>query len=159
MTEAKADSGGNGEALADPLHGKVVIWSREHGAYWRPHSQGYCRELFGAGLYSPEEAASICANKEKQCVASDARGAFDLLMHDINREALLSIVVRTLSARNKEMEEALRSADSFFGEVIPFLRDQHDVVDGDYGEPAPNQAMRLSNEADEVAGRIERALK
>ncbi len=75
----------------DPLRDMFVIWSREHHAYWRPGSAGYCAELFGAGLYTQAEAVEICSNAEKQNVMSDARGAFDQLMQAISREALLSV--------------------------------------------------------------------
>lgn len=38
---------------------KWIIWSIEHGAWWRPESRGYCVELAGAGVYSYEEAVKI----------------------------------------------------------------------------------------------------
>jgi hypothetical protein len=35
-------------------------------------------------------------------------------------------------------------------DVLTYLDDQADVVDGDYGQPAPNKAMRLVQEIEEV---------
>lgn len=46
----------------DPFGGKYVIWSREHGAWWRADSAGYCSEFLGAGLYGKAEAEAICAD-------------------------------------------------------------------------------------------------
>ena len=39
-------------------------------------------------------------------------------------------------------------------ECRDFLEGQIDVVDGDYGEPAPNRAMQLCTMIDETLGRI-----
>jgi hypothetical protein len=38
-----------------------VIWSIEHGAWWRPGEVGYCDTLAEAGLYTEAEAARIVA--------------------------------------------------------------------------------------------------
>lgn len=38
---------------------KWIIWSIEHGCWWRANSQGYCAELKGAGVYSYERALEI----------------------------------------------------------------------------------------------------
>lgn len=37
-----------------------LIWSNEHGAWWRPNSAGYTTFLGGAGRYSEQEAIDIC---------------------------------------------------------------------------------------------------
>lgn len=37
-----------------------MIWSNEHGAWWRPFSAGYTLKIADAGLYSYDEAKSIC---------------------------------------------------------------------------------------------------
>lgn len=39
-----------------------LIWSNEHGAFWRPRSCGYTRKVEEAGRYSKEEAQKICDN-------------------------------------------------------------------------------------------------
>jgi hypothetical protein len=41
-------------------------------------------------------------------------------------------------------------------DVREFLDGQIDVVDGDYGEPAPNKAMRLAQRIDEALGEVEK---
>ena len=38
---------------------KWIIWSIEHGCWWRANSQGYCAEFSGAGVYSYEQALEI----------------------------------------------------------------------------------------------------
>lgn len=38
---------------------KVMIFSLEHDAWWRPNSHGYSREQSEAGLYDEEEAVAI----------------------------------------------------------------------------------------------------
>lgn len=43
--------------------GRYVIWSEEHGAWWRPGRHGYTRELSKAGRYSKADADQIVANK------------------------------------------------------------------------------------------------
>lgn len=45
-----------GEAPA----GRWLIWSMEHRAWWRPHSNGYTTRTDKAGQYGYEEALSIC---------------------------------------------------------------------------------------------------
>lgn len=37
-----------------------LIWSNEHGMWWRANSQGYTRILSLAGRYSRKEAEDIC---------------------------------------------------------------------------------------------------
>jgi hypothetical protein len=38
---------------------RVLIWSGEHHAYWRPNSAGYTFDGLAAGLYAREEAERI----------------------------------------------------------------------------------------------------
>lgn len=40
---------------------QYLVWSHEHGAWWRPNRAGYTVHLEDAGLYSRDEAISICA--------------------------------------------------------------------------------------------------
>lgn len=40
---------------------KWIIWSIEHGAWWRPESKGYTTHLSGAGVYSYKKALDIVA--------------------------------------------------------------------------------------------------
>lgn len=39
---------------------EYLVWSNEHGAWWRPNSQGYTTLIQAAGRYSREEALKIC---------------------------------------------------------------------------------------------------
>lgn len=43
--------------------------------------------------------------------------------------------------------------------LMEYLKDRSDVVDGDYGEPAPNEEMRLLGEIDCVADYLEERSK
>ncbi len=36
-----------------------LIWSEEHGAWWRPYARGYTVSIVAAGRYSAERAAQI----------------------------------------------------------------------------------------------------
>jgi hypothetical protein len=40
---------------------KYVIWSEEHGQWWRPGEFGYTRSLRKAGRYTIKQAERICA--------------------------------------------------------------------------------------------------
>ena len=37
----------------------VLIWSSEHGAWWRPNERGYSTSVFDAGLYDRTRAEAI----------------------------------------------------------------------------------------------------
>ena len=39
---------------------KYLIWSFEHGAWWRPARAGYTKLIMQAGLYRHNEALDIC---------------------------------------------------------------------------------------------------
>lgn len=41
---------------------KYLIWSEEHGAWWRPNSCGYTKSLKEAGQYSYDGAFKIASN-------------------------------------------------------------------------------------------------
>jgi hypothetical protein len=41
---------------------EYLIWSHEHGAWWRAGARGYTRRLSEAGRYSRDNALLICAN-------------------------------------------------------------------------------------------------
>lgn len=41
---------------------EYLIWSHEHGAWWRPNRAGYCLAVKDAGRYSQDEAIRICAH-------------------------------------------------------------------------------------------------
>jgi hypothetical protein len=38
-----------------------LVWSHEHGAWWRPKRAGYTTHHDHAGFYTREEALAICA--------------------------------------------------------------------------------------------------
>lgn len=47
------------------MTGPYLIYSNEHGAWWRPGSMGYTRIIGAAGRYSGEEAKRICENANR----------------------------------------------------------------------------------------------
>jgi hypothetical protein len=44
---------------------RYVIWSEEHGAWWRPGKRGYTRQLAKAGRYEKAEAEEIVTKANK----------------------------------------------------------------------------------------------
>lgn len=48
------------------------------------------------------------------------------------------------------MSEHTKELLGMLEEVLEFLEDQADVVDGPYGEPRPNRAMNLAQEVRDV---------
>lgn len=44
-----------------------IIWSNEHDAWWRANHNGYTSLQADAGVYSYEEAVSICAGANWGC--------------------------------------------------------------------------------------------
>lgn len=48
----------NGTDITDRLD--WLVWSNEHGAWWKPYGWGYTRELSEAGRYTKERADLIC---------------------------------------------------------------------------------------------------
>lgn len=51
------------------------------------------------------------------------------------------------------LEKRIARLEATLEEVLEFLSGQEDVVDGSYGEPAPNRAMSLANTIREDLGR------
>jgi hypothetical protein len=39
---------------------KYLIWSIDHGGWWKPNRRGYTKNRSSAGLYSMQEAKAIC---------------------------------------------------------------------------------------------------
>lgn len=37
-----------------------LIWSNEHGLWWKPNQRGYTQRVEEAGLYTLDEAIKIC---------------------------------------------------------------------------------------------------
>lgn len=42
-----------------------LIWSEEHGAWWRANKWGYTRNIMAAGRYQEKEATVICFEANK----------------------------------------------------------------------------------------------
>jgi hypothetical protein len=53
LCDAVREVVGGGERL-------YLVWSNEHGAWWRPGRQGYTRSLAEAGRYTHAQALDIC---------------------------------------------------------------------------------------------------
>jgi hypothetical protein len=41
---------------------RYLIWSNEHKGWWRPNRNGYTEDYQDAGLYSRDNAMTICKN-------------------------------------------------------------------------------------------------
>ena len=41
---------------------EYLIWSHEHGGWWKPNRVGYTPDWMQAGSYSHDEALEICTN-------------------------------------------------------------------------------------------------
>jgi hypothetical protein len=48
-----------------------LIWSNEHGAWWRPGSMGYTRIIAQAGRYTLERARYICEEANRYQAKSE----------------------------------------------------------------------------------------
>lgn len=48
---------------------KYLVWSEEHGAWWRANKYGYTREILEAGMYSEEDAREIIKEAHKHTTA------------------------------------------------------------------------------------------
>src|SRR5690242_12121938 len=48
------------------LREHYLIWSNEHGAWWRPNAAGYTIQLEKAGRYSRSEALKHCAGRDQE---------------------------------------------------------------------------------------------
>jgi hypothetical protein len=46
--------------MADVNDDTYLVWSNEHGAWWRAGEAGYSRNLAEAGRYSRDRALAIC---------------------------------------------------------------------------------------------------
>ena len=60
MTAWRADNEGTWRNVPEPA--EWLIWSNEHGAWWRPAKRGYTTVIAEAGLYPKSLADMICEN-------------------------------------------------------------------------------------------------
>lgn len=58
--------------------------------------------------------------------------------------------VSFLASELERMQKRIARLEADLNECREYLEDCSDVVDGDYGEPAPNRAMQLMNMIDET---------
>jgi hypothetical protein len=63
--------------MPDPLY---LIWSNEHGAWWKPGSMGYTRSLREAGRYNYHQAADIVARASVNGMLRLENGEFPEVM-------------------------------------------------------------------------------
>jgi hypothetical protein len=57
-----------------------------------------------------------------------------------------AFIARSMDARSEELKAAydrIKTLEADLEECAEYFKDNSDVVDGDYGEPAPNKEMRL----------------
>jgi hypothetical protein len=71
------------------------------------------------------------------------------LLEGIKDKALAEARQYTVDALQKKIAKL----EAVLDEVEDFLEGQVDVVDGSYGEPAPNRAMSLMTEIQEARGK------
>lgn len=98
----------------------------------------------------PQRKGKKLPSKIGQQVSSEGKMSMsDVAMKAAEDDALAAYesgvdhAFETANARALLLEEALLAA-------LAFIEDQSDVIDGDYGEPAPNRAMQLASEIKEV---------
>ncbi len=61
-----------GLEIVEKTEEQYLIWSNEHRAWWRPGSQGYCRDVRKAGLYSKEKAVGMSFNgRDGWCIPDE----------------------------------------------------------------------------------------
>ncbi len=76
---------------------KVLIWSKEHNAWWRANSQGYATNLACAGLYERAEADSIASDSHGRDYPVSLEKAFcDLQQQAWNADMAMSKASRQL---------------------------------------------------------------
>lgn len=82
-------------------------------------------------------------------IIKDAKGNYlivgDGCLHGKVADLRLAAAAPDLLALAKQQREEIRRLRSALEIAKEFIDDQSDVVDGDYGEPAPNDAMRCLN--------------
>ena len=93
-----------------------LIWSNEHGAWWRPAGCGYIRVIEEAGRYSRSEAQEICdganrylpkGTKPNEVMVLSPEGVSALLLGTIDR-----IVKDALADEVLSREVAAKEGDS-----------------------------------------------
>jgi len=88
---------------------EYVIWSFEHGAWWRPGSWGYTRELAEAGRFSKAAAdrivadANIVSVHEVAMLASEAAaGGAGALYRSLSTDELVTLRAAFMLDRTSE---------------------------------------------------------
>lgn len=90
--------------------------------------------------FAPEEIAEHLAELDDRA----EKFSFGLTRYDYMYGSSADII-RYLRDRAAKLDAALNTAKEF-------IEDHVDVVDGDYGVPAPNRAMSVMNEINEILG-------
>lgn len=101
------------EALEIPaaLADHWLVWSNEHGAWWRANSAGYCTELLGAGIYTREEAERIerdaNAHGDRNETAVPLAKKWGAYLGMLTPGTVLHAIDRAAAAKLRAMEGAL----------------------------------------------------
>ena len=62
----RGDARGAGEeTMSESRSTPCLIWSEEHGAWWKPGRMGYTRSIRDAGRYSLAEAMEIVSSANR----------------------------------------------------------------------------------------------
>lgn len=59
---------------------EYLIWSNDHGAFWRPNRAGYTQDMNQAGRYAKEEADKICKNGGVPRAWSTHPGPYEIML-------------------------------------------------------------------------------
>ncbi len=68
-----------------------VIWSHEHGCWWRPGSAGYTNDLRSAGVYSRDEAMQISHRGRDGWEAGEIPDELPVRLSDLPKWASLAV--------------------------------------------------------------------
>lgn len=63
--------------MTDPL---FLIWSQEHGAWWKADGNGYSRSVFEAGRFSFQEAMRITSSANQYSEKVNEVALFAILL-------------------------------------------------------------------------------
>jgi hypothetical protein len=77
---------------------QYLIWSNEHGAWWRANSAGYTVHMAAAGAYTRDQALSICAHARNGWRGVGAPSEIPVRRADVVDCAAMFAAKRTVSA-------------------------------------------------------------
>lgn len=90
---------------------QFLIWSNEHGAWWRANSCGYTTAVAGAGVYTKEEAEKICknANHDPARCDEEMRPAVDYVDELLSDDWKSYLGIRSLYIKKELTDDDIRA--------------------------------------------------